>query len=210
MTDPFRKRIEQLLHERRPDRYTIRNSWEGANDVAPFPDVSALLDPDAAPEGAATAWLDKIAKEVADDVPELEARQLYASQIVRQMEGSATKRANALLRKIGQSGQLIIGWWGNEDDPVAVITRKVVDGKMRVKEERVALRSMYHRDFRDFALEERKRASKDFSARNDTCVGAELIADRMEAAGATTFRAWADEVAPRPKPSAPCEEDSEE
>jgi hypothetical protein len=111
----------------------------------------------------------------------------------------ATSRANRLLRKIHRTGQLVLGWWGVADDPVAVITRTVESGQRpRRKDERVALRAMTPRDFRDFATEERRRAADDFGARNDTCSGAERVADWMTQAGYGHFLAWAQHELPIP------------
>jgi len=190
----LRKEIERLLAERRPDRYTIRDYATDEAEQVDDLEVPEATDTDEIDE---TNWLDGIAGEVADLVPEAEVRKLYARKIVGQQEGRATRRANNLLRTIHRTGQLVLGWFGVKDDPVAVITRTAEkDKKPRVKEERVALRAMTPTDFRDFATEERRRAAGDFSARNDACSGAEWIADHMTVAGATRFETWAEEELP--------------
>lgn len=187
----LRKEIDRLLAEKRPDRYTVRDS---VTDDEETDSLDVEVD-----EG--TDWLDKIADEVADLVPDDEVRKLYARKMVGQQEGKATGRANRLLRRIHRTGQLVLGWFDVKDDPVAVITKTYQPGKRpKVLEERVALRAMTPRDFRDFAEVERKRAADDFSARNETCNGAVWVADQMSAAGATRFETWAEEELP---PGAP-------
>lgn len=189
----LRKEIDRLLAERRPDRYTVSDTIAD--------DDEEVSDTEVEETGDETDWLDSIADEVAHMVPDAEVRKLYARKVVGQQEGKATSRANRLLRKIHRTGQMVLDWWGVEDDPVAVITRVTEPGQRpRRKDERVALRAMTPRDFRDFAMEERKRAADDFSARNDTCSGAERVADWMTEAGYTNFRAWAEHVMPMPDP----------
>jgi hypothetical protein len=185
----LRKEIDRLLAEKRPDRYTVSDTTVEAEEVA-----DEEVD-----EGSETEWLDEIADEVAHMVPEAELRKLYARKIVGQQEGKATSRANRLLRKIHRTGQLVLGWWGVADDPVAVVTRVDEPGqRTRRKDERVALRAMTPRDFRDFATEERRRAAEDFTARNDTCTGAELVATWMTQGGFTHFQQWAEHELPIP------------
>ena len=187
----LRKEISRLLAEKRPDRYIVRDT---VTDPADDDDLASL---DVEETEEETSWLDEIADEVADLVPDEEVRKLYARKVVGQEEGRATRRANGLLRKIKQTGQLVLTWFDIKDDPVAVVTRTVEPGKRdRIKEERVALRAMTPTDFRDFATEERRRAAGDFAARNATCEGAELVADWMTRGGFKRFEAWAEEELP--------------
>lgn len=187
----LRKEISRLLAEKRPDRYTVRDTVTDPDDD----DDLANLDVEETEEE--TSWLDEIADEVADLVPEEEVRKLYARKVVGQEEGRATRRANGLLRKIKQTGQLVLTWFDVKDDPVAVVTRIVEPGKRdRIREERVALRAMTPRDLRDFATEERRRAAGDFAARNATCEGAEMVADWMTRGGFSRFESWAEEELP--------------
>lgn len=144
MTTDFSGEIDRLLSERRPDRYE--------------------------PEGGSD-WLDDIAAEVADLVPEAEARFRHARAEVGRREGEKTKSANRLLRDTYKDGQWPLGWMDRLHLPIAA-------GK-----ERVALRAATPEDFRLFATDERRRAADDFSARNDTCVAAEWIADEMQRRG---------------------------
>lgn len=204
----LRKEIDRILAEKRPDRYVVRDSGIMTEADSLIPDVDGLFDEDTEPEDSSeTAWLDDVAEEVANLVPDEEIRKLYARKIVGEREGNATRRANRLLRKIGRTGQLVLGWWGQENDPVSVKNRIVVPGKqVRIKEERVALRAMLSADFRRFAAEERRRAAGDFAARNDTCTGAEWLAERLEQTGAVNFHAWAIEELP---PPLPCDDDEQ-
>jgi hypothetical protein len=165
--------IDDLLAERRPDRYTVRDAVR-ADDA---------LDAD---EVATTAWLDEVATEVQDLIPTEQTRRLFARQIVGQREGIATHRANDRLREIARSGQMPLGWMDQKDWPIAVVSRVTVRGETKVIEERVALRAATSADYRRFATEERRRGARDFSARNDACTGAEMIADELDRQGAQT------------------------
>ena len=155
------ERIDQLLAERRPDRYE--------------------------PNGD-DAWLDDIADEVAHLIPEAEARVRYALAEVRRREGQQAKSANRLLREIHSTGAAPLDWMDLANLPIVV-------GK-----ERIALRVVQPFELRDFAGDERRRASGDFAARNETCVAAEWIADQMDAHGVTVAR---DLALALPDPAAP-------
>ena len=177
----IRKRIDWLLYENRPDRYDVRHTTEADDDS----DVSA-------------EWLDDIAEQITDDLPTVEALTLLARNLVRQREGQATRSANKLLRRFAQDGQLMLGWWEQERQPVAVITRTQREGRdPEIREERVALGAMTPQDFRAFANEERIRAGRDFAARNSTCDAAEDIAEQMLRGRFAHFTAWAESVTPR-------------
>lgn len=145
----YHAEIDQLLTERRPDRYEL----EGGDD-----------------------WLDLIADEIRELIPEAEARAIVARQFVRRRETEKLKAANRLLREIFEARQLPIDWLESMCLPISV-------GK-----ERVALRAAEPFDFRTFANEERRRAAADFASRNRTCEAAEWIADQMDAIGATFGR----------------------
>jgi hypothetical protein len=83
--------------------------------------------------------------------------------------------------------------WEWLDEPIAVITRVGHPGeRVKVIEERVALRATTPKDLRDFATEERRRAGKDFATRNSTCENAEWLADQMVEVGTGNLRAWVD------------------
>lgn len=162
------KEIDQLLRDRRPDRY--------------HPNV----------EGD-TEWLDNIAEEVAPLIPDAKVREVFARKLVGQREGQATRSTNAFIREIEKSGQPPLDWFDYANDPISVITREFSGGREVVTEERVALRATTSRDFRLFAIEERRRAANEFATRNSTCEAAEWIADQIDLAGVQTFRDWAEE-----------------
>jgi len=183
----LRRIIDRLLRDRRPDRYKV-NEESDTEDV----DVEDV---------GATHWLDDVAAEVAPLIPEEYVRQLYARTLVGQREGAATRKANGLLRDTHRTGQLVLGWWDVKDHPIAVIERLITRGeRVKIVEERVAIRAAKSDDFRKFATEERRKASVDFTARNDACLGAEWTADEMDAAGASSWLIWAEQVCPPPPP----------
>lgn len=177
----IRKRIDGLLYSNRPDRYDVRPATEEGDE-----------------DGGSSDWLDAIADEIAEDLPTKDVRKVLARSLVRQREGQATRSANSLLRKFAQDGQLMLGWWEQERQPVAVVTRTQRPGKdPEVHEERVALGAMTPQDFRAFANEERIRAGRDFASRNATCDAAEDIAKAMLRGRFARFAMWAESVAPR-------------
>lgn len=140
-------------------------------------DRNAVIDlrlnecrPDRYDEGS-DQWLDDIAAEVADMIPDDDARFQYARTLVRRREGEKTKNANKLLRQIFDDKQFPLGWLDMANLPIAV-------GK-----ERVALRAVTSADLRQFANDERRAAANDFSTRNATCEAAEWIADLMDSNG---------------------------
>lgn len=137
--------VDSLLTERRPDRYEV----DGGD-----------------------AWLDEIAAEVENLIPQSEASAIAARQIVRRREGQKTKDTNRLLREIKNTGQLPLDWFETMNWPLAV------------DKERVALRAATPQDFDAFAIGERRRAANDFASRNETCEAAEWIAGVMKTTGA--------------------------
>jgi hypothetical protein len=185
----LRKEVARLLLDRRPDRYTVRDAVVDNLEAELEPSEEDAED---LPPGDETAWLDQIAADVAHLVPDEQVRKLYARKVVAQQEGSATKRANTLLRNIGRTGQLVLGWMDLEDYPIAVITRAVdAAGRVHVREERVALRAAGPPEFDAFAIEERRRAARDFGSRNDTCTGAEWLSVQMQVDHERRFDVWA-------------------
>lgn len=140
----WNNRIDQLLAERRPDSYEV----DGGDE-----------------------WLDDIAEEIADDIPEAEARSRLARTEVRRREKTKLQQTNKLLREIHKTGQLPLDWLDVLNNPLGV-------GKIRV-----ALRAAAPRHFREFANEERRRAASDFVTRNESCEAAAWLADQMDAQG---------------------------
>lgn len=173
------KEIDRLLRERRPDRYTVRGHEDDRTD----------LDVD---EVETNAWLDAIAADVEHLIPEATMRRLYARSLVGQREGGATRNGNKALRDIDLTGQEPLTWdW--LDEPIAVVSRVIQPGgRVKVIEERVALRAANPKDLQDFATEERRRAGKDFTTRNFTCEKAEALAEQMIASGSRDLGSWAE------------------
>lgn len=97
MTDITGK-VDQLLAERRPDRYHT----DGGDE-----------------------WLDEIADEIEMLIPEAEARAVAARQIVRRREGQKTKDSNRLMRSIHDSGQLPMDWLETLRLPIVVGKERV-------------------------------------------------------------------------------------
>lgn len=91
-------RIDELLAERRPDRYETVSGDE---------------------------WLDQIAAEVAGLVPAAQAQYRSARMVVGQREGNKTRRTNKLLREIYRSGQLPLDWLQTLNLPLAVGKERV-------------------------------------------------------------------------------------
>ena len=128
--------------------------------------------PDRYEHGLSDGWLDDLAdSEIAPILPEAQVRRFHARTLVRNREGSKTQRTNRLLRDIYESGQLPLDWLDTLDWPLAV-------GK-----ERVALRAAGPDDFEQHAIEERRAAARDFSARNAAAEGSEWMAQQMRANG---------------------------
>ncbi len=97
MTD-LAGRIDELLAERRPDRYQTVSGDD---------------------------WLDQIAAEVKSMVPAAQAQYRSARMIVGQREGIKTRRTNKLLRDIFKSGELPLDWLQTLTLPLAVGKERV-------------------------------------------------------------------------------------
>lgn len=175
----LRKKIRKRLTERRPDRYNIRASETDA-------------DEDEENDDTGSEWLDEVADEFADEVPAEHASQLYARKLVGQIEGSATRSANSLLRKMAQTGQLLISWMDYAREPIAISWEEERDGRPFVREERVALGAATAGDLERWELVERRRAAKDAARRNEACDGAQIIAAAIRAGGFGRFDEWAE------------------
>lgn len=172
-----RKQIDELLYENRPDRYDVRSSGDTEVDAE---------------------WLDTVADKVAADLDIEDVLKQFSRNLVRQREGRATRSANKVLRQFAQDGQLMLGWWEQERQPVAIVTRTQKPGRdPEIREERVALGALTAKDLLAFANEERVRAGRDFAARNATCDGAELMAQQILKGRFPHLSDWGQSVAPR-------------
>lgn len=139
--------IDEQLDRYRPDRYDIGDD----------------------------TWRRQIYADIEQWVPEIEAKRIAAKQIVDQREGSATRKANALLRDIGKTEQWPLDWMDYVDRPISV------------GGERVRLGASSSNDFRQWAIDERRRAAQDSTARFMACEGAEWVADSIDGYGVATF-----------------------
>jgi hypothetical protein len=135
--------IDELLATHRPDRY----------------------------DAADKSWRDPVYAAVGKLIPTREAIAVAAQQIVDQRETQATKRANRLLRKIGQDKQWPLDWMDCGDMPISV------------GGERICLRAAQPEDLQQWAIDERRDAAQDFAARHQACEGAEWLAGAMRVEG---------------------------
>jgi hypothetical protein len=179
--------IDRLLGERRPDRFVVSGDPE-----EPELDASDVIR---------SEWLDVIAHDIEAELTSGELRHELLSNIRRQVgtrEGNALRTVNDLLRKYDRTGQWPLfpidepamnGHLLNL--PLGVVSRSQHPReRVKVLSEHVAFRAVTSDDLRKFAQEERRRAANDFTSRNQSCAGAETLADKMDDAGAVTFGEW--------------------
>lgn len=127
----------------------------------------AELRPDRYQPGDAD-WLDPIVHEIAGQIPADDARLRVARDVVTRREAEAMKRTNRVLRHIVQTGQFPIDWLDMQRWPLGC------------GEWRVTLGACMALDLREFAHVERRRAAADFAARNESCQGAERLAQMID------------------------------
>lgn len=120
-------------------------------------------------------WRQPVYDAVASLIPAAETRRIAAEQIVDRRETTATRLANNLLRQIGSSGQVPLDWLDVAAHPISV-----GDNRVRLADAEAA-------DFRQWAIDERRDASQDFTARSMSCDGAEIVAAAMDANGWARF-----------------------
>lgn len=145
--DHLNHHIDLMLDQCRPDRYDVGdNTWR----LQVYADVEARL-------------------------PVRRAIAIAAQQIVDQREGIATRVANGLLRKIGETKQWPFDWMDAAERPLSI-------GRERVK-----LTAATAEDLQQWAIDERRDAAQDFAARSAACDGAEWAAKNMATAGLLTI-----------------------
>jgi hypothetical protein len=160
----LRKTINELLDLRRPDRYTIGGITEDGQSE--------------------TKFLTDTAAEIESLIPEASAVKRFAQELVNEEEAKSTQRANKVWKDYYLTGQRPLFLDGIRAWPMSVVSVDPNDKTKRITE-RVALRAVTDDDGEAFANEERRRAGRDFSARNATCEGIELIVARTREAGMT-------------------------
>lgn len=183
----LRKEIDQRLRDRRPDRYLVRDTVTGPGDADEVDADDLELD-------ESTEWLDEVAAELVDEYGEaftLDAVERYIRALVGTREGVATKGTNARLRVAHKSGAWPLDWFEFHRDPLAIVERVILDGRIHVRESRVALEAVTPADYDAFAKEERRRAMRDAARRNATCDAAEWARDELILGGFDTQgEAW--------------------
>ncbi len=128
------------------------------------------------------AWMENVTKKVMAKIPAAKAVRISAEKIVRDAENKATRKGNDLFRLSLELGGLPLDPAG--DLPVAV----------KPKKERVQLRWLTPSDLRQFANNERRAASHDFTVRNASCDGAEMLADMMEEKEFSFVNEWIEAI----------------
>lgn len=116
------------------------------------------------------SWREGVYAEVAKLIDVKAAAAVAAKQFVDSREIKATRRANKRLRWMGINSSWPTDW---SDD---------VDGRhpISVGEKRVTLAAATAKDLSEWAIEERRRAGRDFAARTWACDGAEWAAAQMQ------------------------------
>lgn len=120
------------------------------------------------------SWTAAVEQVVGDSFTWKQARQIAAEAQIKAREAQATRKANRLLRELSNTGVMPLDWLDLARWPVAVGA------------ERICFEAMTAADFRQFATDERDAANRDHAARLDTCKGAEMLADQLDAAGPKT------------------------
>lgn len=195
----WKQDVARILDERRPDRYVVDEKIVEGEELMMEDAQPYEFD---ASDVATTDWLDGVVDDVAGMLPEeeVQVRQVFARGVVAQIEGTACRAANREIRRLYDERQLNLAWLDNVNLPLSIETREPVWGgqnRVRVRTTRVRLGAMTDADFDAFEIAERRRASREFRTRNDTCDAAQWIAEQMRGAKAKSFRAWVEDSAPR-------------
>ena len=152
--------IDTWLNEARPERYSA--------------DEKDWIDP----------VIDKAAedihqyKSVADAVRELARRRVYVR------EAQATRRANRILRDIGKTGQLPLGW--GEDPDWKTFLFDIIRAPISVARQRIRLGAATDEDWKEWELESARESDKRAIAESASREGARLLRDLMRTQGVRT------------------------
>jgi len=173
--------MKQALDERRPDRYTPKDTrqlcpcgtpitwalalWNDFHGLHRCAFVGQLEQP-------TSAWLDNLADEFKDAIPAGTAQVRAARQMIGTLEGARTRATLQIVRRCLL--QPTLDWIFFRSLPLVV------------GPERVAIRATSQGDWRQFAEEETVRAAADNRARLQTIEGAIWLADHMQVNGLRT------------------------
>ena len=149
--------IDTWLAEERPERY-------GADD-------KDWMDP----------VIDKAAVEITQYTSVTEAVRELARRRVHQREGQATRRTNRVLRDIGQTGQLPLGW--GEGGQWKEFLFDILRLPISVARERIRFGAATGEDWMAWELESARESDKRSAAEAASRDGARLLRDLMSAQG---------------------------
>lgn len=130
-------------------------------------DMLARTRPDRYDRGD-LSWAEAIIELVAERLDGRSARIRTAEQIVRGSEKGATRRTNAFMRDVVDTGTLPLDWMDRASWPLSVA------------ETRVCLRALTSSDLRQFADIEESSAEKDYASRIAAVKGARQLADLLD------------------------------
>lgn len=122
-------------------------------------------------------WQAPVITQVAQRMPLRQAQQIAAEKIVSEREGRATRSVNSMLRKVASEKQ-----W-----PLPELTHDLMRRPLSIGSERVCLAAATAKDFELWAIDERRDAAQEFSARSAACDGAEWLAQQMRQQGHALF-----------------------
>jgi hypothetical protein len=125
-------------------------------------------------------WMDPVIDEVAKTIPAGKAKRVAATLRVQEAERSSATRGGNLFRQLLKEQRMPANWQESQDWPVIVERRKLT----------VKFGELTAGDLRLHAGNERRAAAQEFRAREDSCEGAELLADWLEDANATNVKEW--------------------
>ena len=126
-------------------------------------------------DAADHSWRNDVYRIVASTLDPDEAQMIAAKVLVDKRETKATRTANRVFREIARNGTWPADWLDLADVPISI------------DNERVCLRVVTAEELLRWSGSERREAAADFSARNDACKGAEMLAKQMTAVGALTL-----------------------
>ena len=149
------------------------------NDPITSEEIDALLDvyrPDRY-DSNDHGWWAPIIGIICGRITQAQAQQIAAERLVSQRESKATRSVNQMLRRVGREQQFPME--GTCDD--------LLRRPLSIGSERICLGVAEPADLRQWAIDERRDAAQEASARFAACDGAEWLADQVEDKGFHTF-----------------------